>query len=212
MLPSPTVIGRLRGVVVERSADGTVVLDVGGVGYEVAIPLATLGRLPAPPEPVTLYVHTLVREDAIALYGFATAEDRQAFRALLSVSSVGPKVALAVLSHLDAVSLAHAIAREDAARFKGIPGVGKKIADRLLLELRDKLGFVKAGAVADAAGAPIAAAPAVAAGPLGQVAAMLVSMGFRPSEAERAVAAIGRSAEGKAVDRLLREALAVIGG
>jgi holliday junction DNA helicase RuvA len=197
-------------LLVERGVDGTVVLDVGGVGYEVAVPLGALGRLPAPPEPVTLHVHTHVREDAISLFGFATSEDRAAFRTLLTVSSVGPKVALAVLSHLDARALADAVARQDGARFKGISGVGKKIADRLMLELRDKLGFVSsAGALA--AGSPGALPVGVPAGPLGQVSSALVSMGFKPGEAERAVAAIAEGAEGKAVDVLLRDALAAMG-
>lgn len=201
------MIGRLRGQIVERGADGTVVLEVGGVGYEVSVPLGALGRLPAAPEPVTLHVHTHVREDAISLFGFATAEDRAAFRTLMTVSSIGPKLALAVLSHLDARALADAVSRQDATRFKGIPGVGKKIADRLVLELRDKLGFA-AGAPAAGAAGPIALPIPVPSGPLGQVASALVSMGFKPSEAERAVATIAGEAEGKAVDVLLREALA----
>lgn len=191
----------------ERGADGTIVLDVNGVGYEVAVPLGGLGRLPAPPADVTLHVHTHVREDQISLYGFATSEDRAAFRTLLTVSSVGPKLALAVLSHLDAPALAQAIAREDGARFKGIPGVGKKIADRLLLELRDKLGFLTAGATSGLSGASSSMPLAIPAGPLGQVAGALVSMGFKPSEAERAVVAITKSSDGKSVDVLLREAL-----
>lgn len=201
------MIGRLRGHIVERGADGTVVLEVGGVGYEVSVPLGALGRMPSAPEPVTLHVHTHVREDAISLFGFASAEDRAAFRTLMTVSSIGPKLALAILSHLDARALADAVARQDATRFKGIPGVGKKIADRLVLELRDKLGFASGSALAGASG-PIAMPIAMPSGPLGQVASALVSMGFKPTEAERAVAAIAGDAEGKAVDVLLREALA----
>jgi len=200
------VIGRLRGVIVERGLEGGIVLDVAGVGYELAVPLGTLGRLPAPPEPVTLHVHTHVREDAFSLYGFATPEDRAAFRTLLGVSSVGPKLALAVLSHLDAPALAEAIASGDAGRFKGIPGIGKKIADRLVLELRDKLGFLS--------NVPAAAAGSVLprpAGPLAEVAAILVGMGYRPGEAERATAAIARGAEGKTAAVLLREALGAMG-
>jgi Holliday junction DNA helicase RuvA len=212
MVPSRTVIGRLRGVIVERAGDGTLVVDVGGVGYEVAVPLGALSHLPLPPEPVTLYVHTHVREDAIALYGFPTPEDRQAFRMLLGVASIGPKLALAVLSHLDARALAEAVAREDAARLQGIPGIGKKIADRLVLELRDKLGALTAGATVSMSGPPGAVAPVVASGPLGQVGSLLVSMGFKPSEADRAVAAIAPQADGKTLEQLLREALAVMGG
>jgi Holliday junction DNA helicase RuvA len=202
------VIGRLRGVIVERGIEGTVVLDVGGVGYEVTVPLGALGRLPGPPEAVTLHVHTHVREDAIALFGFATAEDRAAFRTLMTVSSVGPRLAIGILSHLDARALAAAVARQDASGFKGIPGVGKKIADRLVLELRDKLGFV---ASAGAGQGGQAAAVSASAGPLGQVASLLVSMGFKPSEAERAIAAIADGSDDKSVDALLRDALAAMG-
>lgn len=195
----------------ERGADGAVVLDVGGVGYDVSVPLGALGKLPSAPEPVTLHVHTHVREDAFSLFGFASAEDRAAFRVLLGISSVGPKLALAILSHLDAGELARAVAREDGSRFKGIPGVGKKIADRLLLELRDKVGFLATAGSGSSSGSvaapfPSGGAPAFS-GALGQVHSALIGMGFKPSEAERAVTLISKSAEGKAVDALLREAL-----
>ena len=200
------MIGRLTGAVVERSADGSIVLDVGGVGYEVWLPLGSLGKLTS--ERVSLHVHTHVREDQLMLYGFATAEDRAAFRTLMGVSSVGPKLALSVLSHLDAKQLATAIAKEDRTAFKGISGVGKKIVDRLLLELKDKLGFVSPSSIGTVASPAAVTRPA---GPLGQVASMLVSLGFRPSEAERAIAAIAERAEGKDTSALLREALAALG-
>lgn len=191
----------------ERGLDGSAVLDVGGVGYEVFVPLGTLGKLAVAPETITLHIHTHVREDALILYGFASVEDRAAFRTLLGVSSVGPKLALSILSQLDARALAAAVASEDRTRFKGISGVGKKIVDRLVLELKDKLGFVSAGAappISSATRSPSNNAP------LAQVASALVSMGWKPSEADRAVAAIGADAEGKSVDALLREALATL--
>ena len=210
------MIGRLRGQIVERSLDGTAVLEVGGVGYEVLVPLQSLARLPAPPAEVVLHVHTHVREDAFTLFGFATHEDRAAFRTLMTVSSIGPKLALGILSHLDARTLAAAIAREDRKTLQGVPGVGKKLVDRLVLELKDKLGFASAGVSgAGAATASITSGGTVIApvalpllsGPLGTVATMLVSMGFRSVEADRAVAAIAPTAEGKTVEQLLREAL-----
>lgn len=210
------MIGRLRGQIVERSLDGTAVLEVGGVGYDVLVPLQSLARLPAPPAEVVLHVHTHVREDAFTLFGFATHEDRAAFRTLMTVSSIGPKLALGILSHLDARTLAAAIAREDRKTLQGVPGVGKKLVDRLVLELKDKLGFASAGASgAGAATASITSGGTVIApvalpllsGPLGTVATMLVSMGFRSVEADRAVAAIAPTAEGKTVEQLLREAL-----
>lgn len=201
------MIGRLRGPVVERGLEGAIIVDVGGVGYEVFVPLGALGRLPEPPAPVELHVHTHVREDALVLYGFPTAEDRAAFRAVMGVGGVGPKLALAVSSVLDAAALAQAVARQDRARFKGIPGVGKKTVERLILELPDKLPKVLPPAGTAPGRGPAAAAPAAAAeGPLGQVVGALVSMGYRPLEAERAVEQLaGR--EDEPVEVLLREAL-----
>jgi Holliday junction DNA helicase RuvA len=207
------VIGRLKGQIVERALDGTVVLDVSGVGYEVLVPLQSLARMPGPPAEVVMHVHTHVREDAFSLFGFASTEDRAAFRTLMGVSSIGPKLALGILSHLDARGLAAAIAREDRKTLQGIPGLGKKLVDRLVLELKDKLGFVASTAASITSGGTIVAplASPVASGPLGQVGAMLVSMGFRGVEADRAIAAIAKDADGKTVETLLREALAAMG-
>lgn len=204
------MIGRLKGQILERSLDGSAVLDVNGVGYDVLVPLGSLARLPGPPTEVVLHIHTHVREDALSLFGFATLEDRAAFRTLMTVSSIGPKLALGILSHLDARSLAAAIAREDRKTLQGVPGVGKKLVDRLVLELKDKLAFASAtGTTSITSGgtviAPVAAP--IVSGPLGTVATMLVSMGFRSVEADRAVAAIAPTAEGKTVEQLLREAL-----
>ncbi len=134
------MIGRLTGKVIAQEPDGSIVLDVGGVGYELAAPMGTLGRARADEAGrVTLWVHTHVREDALALYGFVDEADRMAFRALLGVSNVGPKIAIAVLGALPAPDLARAIARQDLSALRGVSGIGKKIAERLLLELRDKL-------------------------------------------------------------------------
>ena len=185
-------------------------LDVAGVGYEVWVPLGTLGRLPGPPDEITLHVHTHVREDALVLYGFARSEDRAAFRTLLTISGVGPKLALAILGAMDARGLASAIASQDKARFKGIPGVGKRTTERLLLELKDKLGFVSAGPMPRLSGAAQAAAPAVD-GPLPVVASLLVGMGFKPHEADRAIAQIAPDSDGKSVEELMKLALGSIG-
>jgi holliday junction DNA helicase RuvA len=200
------VIGRLAGVLAECTADGACIVDVGGVGYEVHVPLGAMGRLAAAPEVSVLHVHTHVREDALTLYGFPTREDRDAFRMLLTVSSIGPKSALAIMSVLDAGGLAVAVARQDRAAFKGIPGVGKKTVERLMVDLRDKLHAVPPGV---APGSPPGAGPAPPDGPLATVTAALVQMGYRPSEAERAVAQL-RSPEGRPVEALLREALGVL--
>ncbi len=203
------MIGRLRGLLVERGIDGTVVLDVNGVGYDVAVPLGSLAKLPGPPAEVTLHIHTHVREDAFSLFGFASLEDRAAFRTLLTVTAVGPKLALSILSHLDAPTLAAALSREDRKTLQSIPGLGKKLVDRLILELKDKLGFVSAAAHITSGGTILAPGPLLT-GPLAQVATMLVSMGFRSIEADRAIAGIAKNAEGKSVDVLLREALAAM--
>lgn len=204
------MIGRLQGKIVERGLDGVAVLDVGGVGYDVHVPLGTLGRLSAT-ENVTLHVHTHVREDALQLFGFATLDDRAAFRTLLSVSSIGPRVAHTILSHLDARALAAAIARDDKKTLTSVPGVGKKLAERIVLELKDKLGFASASTAMTMTAGGTIAAPVANAGPVGEVGAMLVAMGFRPVEADRAMALVAPHAEGKTVDVLLKEALAVLG-
>lgn len=208
------MIGRLSGTLVERAADGTCIVDAGGVGYEVSVPLGTLGRLPVEGEPVTLYVHTHVREDALTLFGFASLDDRAAFRTLLGVASIGPKVGLAILGALDARGLARAVAAGDRNAFKGVPGVGKKIVERLLLELKDKL-LVSASS-AGALAAPTTAAPVAAKGasdPGALVVGALVQMGYKPTEAERAVAKLAERGElaGRPPETLLREALGLLG-
>jgi Holliday junction DNA helicase RuvA len=200
------MLGRLTGKVVAQEADGSLVVDVGGVGYEVAVPLGTLGRArPDDTGRVTLWVHTHVREDALSLFGFVDETERLAFRALLGVSNVGPKIAVAVLGALPAAELARAIAKQDLAAFKGVPGVGKKIAERLLLELRDKLP------TAAVTGATISAAGARA--PVDgdeRLRGALTGMGFKQVEADRAIAALGSRLPDAPLEVLLREALALL--
>jgi len=208
------VIGRLTGSIVDQGADGACVIDVNGVGYEVFVPLGALGRLPqgssggALANVVTLHVHTHVREDAFMLYGFATANDRAAFRVLIGVTGIGPKLALGILSSMSAADLADAIGKGDKGRFKGVSGVGTKLGARLVLELKDKLDFVRGEASSGAVARP---KPQQAFdGPLGTVHAALVQMGFRPVEAEQAILQIGPLADGKQTEQLLREALSVL--
>lgn len=201
------MIGRLHGQVVDHNLDGSIVVDVGGVGYEVFVPIGNLGRLPPPPAAVTLHVHTHVRQDTFTLFGFASATDREAFRTLLSVSGVGPKLALSILGALPARELALAIASQDRAPFKNISGVGKKTAERLLLELKDKLGALFADGPMPVPATPSAPVPA---GPLGVVAAALIQMGYRQAEANVAVTALGE-VDGREVGELLRDALAHMG-
>jgi Holliday junction DNA helicase RuvA len=201
------MIGRLTGKVVAEEADGSIVLEVAGVGYELMVPLGTLGRVrPDERGQVTLWVHTHVREDALALYGFADEGERFAFRTLLGVSNVGPKIAVAILGALPAAELARAIGRRDLAALTRVSGIGKKIAERLLLELRDKLTAVTAASHAVEANGAVAAAPS---GGEERLRSTLTGLGFRPAEADRAVAALqGRA--GAPFEELLREALALL--
>lgn len=133
------MIGRLQGLLAEKNPP-QVLVDCHGVGYEVDVPMSTFYNLPATGERVSLHTHLAVREDGHFLYGFATTEERTAFRQLLKVSGIGARMALAVLSGLSVGDLAQAIALQEAGRLVKIPGIGKKTAERLLLELRDKLG------------------------------------------------------------------------
>jgi Holliday junction DNA helicase RuvA len=200
------VIGRLTGKIVAQDADGFVVLDVGGVGYEVAAPLGTLGRVRADDDGrVTLWVHTHVREDTLALYAFSDERERMAFRALLGVSNVGPKIAVAVLGALPAAELARAITRQDVTAFKGVPGVGRKIAERLLLELRDKLPEGESAVTTE----PPAPGRAAQSGDE-RLRGALTGLGFRPVEADRAIATLGARLQSAPFEELLKEALAIL--
>ncbi len=201
------MIGRLTGRVVAQEVDGSIVLDVGGVGYELAVPLGTLGRVrPDEADRVTIWVHTHVREDALALYGFADETDRATFRTLLGVSNVGPKIAVAVLGALPAASLAQAVARRDLAALTSIPGIGKRIAERLLLELRDKLSSVTASSGTSSNGGP----PRRIESGDERLRSALTTLGFKPSEAEHAVASLGDRARSVPLEEMLREALALL--
>ncbi len=133
------MIGRLTGIVAEKSPPH-VLLDVGGVGYELDVPMSSFFNLPALGERVTLLTHFVVREDAQLLYGFLSAEERATFRELVKISGIGPRTALAILSGLSVADLAAAVSRQEGGRLQKVPGIGKKTAERLLLELKGKLG------------------------------------------------------------------------
>ena len=128
------MIGRLRGKILAKSADGAVI-DVQGVGYDVALPLGTLAALPPAGTETSLFIHTHVREDELKLFGFATEHDRTAFRTMLKVGGVGPKLALTVIGALSGSDLARVVADGDTGRLTAIPGIGKKTAERIILEL-----------------------------------------------------------------------------
>lgn len=201
------MIGRLNGTIEHREADGSAIVDVNGVGYEVFLPLGTAGRLGTEPgQAVALHVHTHVREDAMTLFGFATSEDRAAFRALLKVSSIGPKLALGIIGVMNASELQDAIARQDKAAFKGISGVGKRTVERILLDLQGKLDF----AASAKTGVRLRAVPSPAGSPGDTVVGALVQMGYKRNEAEAAVGgAMGASGE-ENVEGLLRAALSAL--
>ncbi len=169
------MIGRLTGQLVAKQPP-QIIVDVGGVGYEVDVPMSTFYALPATGERVQLMTHYVVREDAHQLFGFATNDERAAFRQLIKVTGIGPKVALAVLSGLSVAELNQAIALQDVKRLTRVPGIGNKTAERLLLELKGKV-------VASAAGA--GAAPAVAS-PADDVVNALLALGYSEKEAAAA--------------------------
>ncbi|HCI13712.1 MAG: Holliday junction DNA helicase RuvA [Gallionellales bacterium GWA2_60_142] len=168
------MIGRLTGTLQEKNPP-QILLDVQGVGYEVDVPMSTFYNLPALHEKVVLHTHFVVREDAQLLYGFATQEERVAFRQLLKISGVGPKLALSVLSGLSLAELAQAVASKEAGRLTKIPGVGKKTAERLLLELQGK--FVVAALSGGAAASVTASAD-------NDIANALIALGYSEKEAD----------------------------
>jgi holliday junction DNA helicase RuvA len=209
------VIGRLTGRVVEEAADGTIVIDVNGVGYEVLVPLGSLGRLRGASgsneaASVTLFVHTHVREDAFSLFGFASAADREAFRTLLAVSGIGPRIAVAVLSALPAAELGQAIARKEIGRLTAISGVGKKTAERMLLELRDKLPQGPVSLAAAAGDGPTALIAAPKGGARELLSQALVRMGYRAGEADRAIDQLGDRVTTLPLGESVREALLLL--
>ncbi len=178
------MIARLEGVLLEREPT-RVLLEVHGVGYEVSVPLSTFAALPDVGKTVSLRIHTHAREGAIALFGFATALERTAFELLLRASRVGPKLAQTVLSGLDPADLLRAIRDGDAAPLRAVPGVGTKMADRILVELRDREDEL-AAAVREAGIAPIAAPPSA---PVAREEALsaLLNLGVTRQQAERAL-------------------------
>jgi len=188
------MIGRLRGVVAEKRGD-RVLLDVAGVGYEIAVPPRVLVELPGIGEEAVVHSHLHVREDAMALFGFSTEDQRDLFRILLGVSGVGPKVALAILSTMSPDDLRRAVVTEDAAALTAVPGIGKRSAQKLMLELRPKLELP------DAELSPSNS-------PLAEVRAALEGLGYQTEEIRGAMAQLPESQE---VESLLRHALQELG-
>ena len=196
------MIARLRGRLLEKQPN-RIVVDVSGVGYDVAVPLSTFYGLGEPGTDVVLRVHTHVREDALALYGFATALELDLFERLISISGIGPKVALAVLSGIEPIELIGAVERGDLARLTAIPGVGKKTSERIVLELKDRLPRAHVAAVAESPdGAPEPSAVR------DDLLSALKNLGYHRPLAERAVdAALKTAGRDAGFERTLRQAL-----
>lgn len=198
------MIAFLRGTVIEKQPQ-RLVLDVNGVGYEVLVPLSTYfdSADAGSPAPVSLHVHTHVREDALQLFGFASKFELDLFTRLIGISGIGPKLALAVLSGIEPAELVTAVRAQNIARLTSIPGVGKKTAERICLELKDRLP-VTLGAPGDAAGpAPLSAGDQVRADLL----AALATLGYPRPAAERAADTVLRGAEDHTLESALRAAL-----
>ncbi len=179
------MIGRLKGIVLEKKAPD-LLLDVNGVGYELQAPMSTFYQLPATGQGVLLHTHLVVREDAHLLFGFYEQQERALFRALIKVSGVGPKVALAILSGVTADEFVRLVRQDDDTALTRIPGIGKKTAERLLLEMRDRLKDWQSPTVpGDRAGAPQQASGASAVSEDAETA--LIALGYKPAEAARMI-------------------------
>lgn len=168
------MIGFVQGKVLRRTPKGCVLLTQGGVGYSLVLPLRLLHSLPDQSEQASFFVFTLVREDVLELFGFSTWEDREAFEVLLSISKLGPKTALAILSHYDLSLLREIVARQDAYTLSKVPGIGQKSAQRILLELQDKLKVMPV--------APETGATGVPAWQHGDIMAGLTNLGYSETE------------------------------
>ncbi len=194
------MIAQLRGVVVEKNLADAVV-DVNGVGYRVHFSLLTLARLPEEGQPVRIRIRTVVREDALDLFGFLGRAEEEMFQLLTSVSNVGPRLAMTVLSGMEVSELTNAIGRGDIARLTKVHGIGKKTAERLVVELREKVKLVQLEAEAEGAAAP-------GLDVRGDLVSALVNLGYRAAQAEKAAdVASQRAGTDAPFELLFREAL-----
>ncbi|WP_404419072.1 Holliday junction branch migration protein RuvA [Marinospirillum sp.] len=200
------MIGRLQGVLVEKQPSW-VILDIQGVGYEVELPLSAFANLPVTGEQIILWIHQVIREDANLLYGFARLEDRQLFRELIKVSGIGPKVALAILSSLESRQLLNVIQNGDLQALTRVPGIGKKTAERLLVDLKDRLKSWQPQQMAKLELPVDAQQPTT--DHRAEAEAALISLGYKPTEASRALSGI--ETEGMDTQTLIRAALQSVG-
>lgn len=189
------MIAKINGTL-ERKVPGEVIINVGGVGYQVFIPLSVFYRLPEVGGAVNLYIHTHLREDALQLFGFLEHEEKQVFLFLNSVTGIGPKLAINILSGIPAEELARALKEGDQPRLVSIPGVGKKLAERMIVELRDKFLTVPLEEMGRSDGSQ----------PMRDAVSALVNLGYRQGDAEKSVREITRNGE-KTLAEVLKEAL-----
>jgi Holliday junction DNA helicase RuvA len=190
------MIAHLHGRILTKRPNQAVV-DVNGVGYEVAISIPTFSELPSAGGEVSLHIHTHVREDALALYGFLRAQEKELFERLIAVSGIGPKLAITVLSGMQAEKMVAAIRGNDIASLTKIPGIGKKTAERMVLELRDKLDSFGVAAAVVSKHPPVEE----------DVLSALTNLGYQRATAERALAAAANGGGARSFDQLFREAL-----
>lgn len=188
------MIGSLRGRLTFRQAP-SIIIECEGVGYDVETPMSTFFEMPAVGDEVFLFTHLLVREDAQILYGFATESERTLFRTLLRVRGVGARIGLAILSAMSVADFQHAIEYEDAAQLSKIPGIGKKTAERLIVEMRDRVEATTGSSVA----------VSVERGARSEAVDALVSLGYRPAEVNKLIA--GLDTDGRSAEDIIRLAL-----
>jgi holliday junction DNA helicase RuvA len=192
------MIAHLRGKLISKHPNQAIV-EAGGVGYDVVISVPTFSELPSLNAEVSLFIHTHVREDALALFGFLRAQEKQLFEKLLSVSGIGPKLAITILSGMPADAMVAAIKGNNVASLTRIPGIGKKTAERMVLELRDKLESFSVSAEVTAAATPVEE----------DVISALVNLGYQRPLAEKALARLG-NVSGESFDTLFRKAMAAM--
>ncbi|WKS80014.1 Holliday junction branch migration protein RuvA [Edwardsiella tarda] len=198
------MIGRLRGVILEKQPP-QVLLEAGGVGYEVQMPMTCFYELPQPGSEAVIFTHFVVREDAQLLYGFNNKQERALFRELIKVNGVGPKLALAILSGMSAQQFVAAVEREEVAALIKLPGVGKKTAERLVVEMKDRFKGLSGDLFTSSDDLPPSAQPQAQADAEGEAVAALIALGYKPQEASRLVnrvASVGADSE-----TLIRDAL-----
>lgn len=191
------MIGSVRGRIASKTPPQLLV-EVGGVGYEVEAPMSTFFLLPSVGEEVRLLTHLVVREDAHILYGFATADERRLFRSLIKVSGVGPKIALALLSGISVEGFAMCVQNQDIAALTRVPGIGRKTAERLVVEMKDRLGPPSEGVTTATAAAP-------GLNPEAEAFGALIALGYKPAEATRLLKAAGPGTH--STEELIRRAL-----